>query len=39
MPIKQKLVLIVDDDEDVRKLLDKILTTAGFSVLLAASPE
>lgn len=39
MPIKQKIVLIVDDDDDIRKLLEKILSTAGFSVMLAASPE
>jgi response regulator RpfG family c-di-GMP phosphodiesterase len=39
MTIKQKMVLIVDDDEDIRKLLNKILTTAGFTVLQAASPE
>ena len=25
MSIKQKIVLIVDDDDDIRKLLDKIL--------------
>ena len=39
MTIKQKMVLIVDDDEDIRKLLNKILTTAGFVVLQAANPE
>ena len=39
MSIKQKMVLIVDDDEDIRKLLNKILTSAGFTVLQAASPE
>lgn len=33
------MVLIVDDDEDIRKLLNKILTSAGFIVLQAASPE
>ena len=33
------MVLIVDDDEDIRKLLNKILTGAGFTVLSAENPE
>lgn len=39
MTIKQKMILVVDDDEDIRNLLNKILTNAGFTVLLAANPE
>ena len=39
MPLKQKTVLIVDDDQDILKLLNKILTGAGFTVLMATSPE
>jgi DNA-binding response OmpR family regulator len=36
---KQKTVLVVDDDEDILKFLDKILSAAGFSVMVADSPQ
>lgn len=39
MSLKQKTILIVDDDGDMLKLLNKVLTAAGFHVLMASSPE
>lgn len=39
MSLKQKTVLVVDDDQDILKLLDKILTGAGFTVIQATNPE
>jgi DNA-binding response OmpR family regulator len=39
MAQKQKTILVVDDDEDMLKLLQKILVTAGYRVLLANGPE
>jgi DNA-binding response OmpR family regulator len=39
MPFQQKVILVVDDDQDMLNLLNKILTTAGFKVLLANSPS
>ncbi len=39
MSLKNKTVLIVDDDEDILKLLKKVLTTAGFNVLAEKTPE
>lgn len=38
MSVKLKTILIVDDDEDILRLLDKILTAAGFKVLTADNP-
>jgi DNA-binding response OmpR family regulator len=38
MSLKQKTILVVDDDEDMLKLLNKILSAAGFKVLLASNP-
>ena len=38
MSLKQKTILVVDDDEDILKLLNKILTAAGFNVLCAPNP-
>lgn len=37
MTARPKTILIVDDDQDMLKLLSKILTTAGFKVASAAS--
>lgn len=39
MAIKQKTILVVDDDNDILKFLNKILTSAGFTVVTASSPE
>ena len=39
MSIKQKTVLIVDDDQDILKLLVKILSAAGFYVVTANNPD
>ncbi len=38
MTLKQKTILVVDDDFDMLKLLSKILTAAGFKVLIADNP-
>ncbi len=38
MSLKQKTILVVDDDIDMLKLLSKILTAAGFKVLIADNP-
>ncbi len=35
MSLKLKTILVVDDDTDMLKLLNKVLTAAGFNVLLA----
>lgn len=35
MSLKQKTILVVDDDEDMLKLLNKVLGAAGFKVLTA----
>lgn len=39
MSLKQKTILVVDDDIEMLKLLSKILTSAGFKVLIADNPE
>lgn len=39
MSLKLKTILIVDDDDDMLKLLNKVLTAAGFKVLIANNPE
>ena len=39
MSIKQKTILVVDDDQDILNILNKILKGAGFTVHLALSPE
>lgn len=39
MSLKQKTILVVDDDGDMLKLLNKVLSAAGFHVLLASNPE
>lgn len=39
MVSRLKTILIVDDDEDILKLVNKILTAAGFNVLMATSPS
>ena len=39
MNTKAKTILVVDDDEDILRILNKILQTAGFTVRLAQSPE
>lgn len=36
---KAKTILVVDDDEDILRILNKILQTAGFNVRLAQFPE
>lgn len=36
---KIKTILAVDDDRDILKVVDKILTAAGFKVVSAESPE
>lgn len=38
-PLPKGLILIVDDDESVVRLLERILTDAGFSVLTAQDGE
>ncbi len=38
MSLKQKTILVVDDDLDMLKLLSKILASAGFKVLIADNP-
>jgi two-component system chemotaxis response regulator CheY len=38
MSLKQKTILVVDDDEDMLKLLERILSTAGFRVLQSKNP-
>jgi len=38
MANKEKIILVVDDDEDILKLLNKILTSAGFTVYVADNP-
>lgn len=38
MSLKEKTILVVDDDEDILKLLKKVLSAAGFRVLSANSP-
>ncbi len=37
--MKQKTILVVDDDEDMLKILSKILGAQGMHVLTASSPE
>ena len=37
--MKQKTILVVDDDEDMRKILAKILGAQGLHVLTASGPE
>lgn len=39
MSLKLKTILVVDDDEDMLKLLNKVLTAAGFKVLIASNPK
>lgn len=39
MSLKQKTILVVDDDGDMLKLLNKVLSAAGFKVFLASNPE
>lgn len=39
MSAKNKTILLVDDDEDILRILNKILTNAGFKVFQALSPE
>lgn len=39
MSLKQKTILVVDDDQDILKLLNKILSGAGFTVIEASNPE
>jgi DNA-binding response OmpR family regulator len=39
MSLKQKTILVVDDDEDMLKLLNKVLVAAGFKVLQATNPD
>lgn len=34
-----KKVLVVDDDQEIRELLDEYLTKAGFTVITAAEGE
>lgn len=38
MGLKSKIILIVDDDEDIRKLLVRILEPTGMKVLVADGP-
>lgn len=37
--MRTKTILIVDDDEDIRKILTKILSAQGINVLIAEGPE
>lgn len=37
--MRAKTILIVDDDEDIRKILTKILSSQGINVLIAEGPE
>lgn len=37
--MRTKTILIVDDDEDMRKILTKILSAQGMNVLIAEGPE
>lgn len=39
MSAKSKIILIVDDDQDILKLLTRILTTAGYKILSASTVE
>lgn len=39
MSQNKKTILVVDDDEDILKFLQKILESAGFTVVSAPSPE
>lgn len=36
---RRKVVFLVDDDEDVRHLISRLLTSRGYEVLLAESAE
>ena len=35
---KTKIILAVDDDGDILKILERIVTAAGFEIMLAESP-